>query len=83
MASDGVEALSYVSEHIWFARYAPQKLFIDGKVAGVCEVIQAKTNIPIVMLTALDAEENQIKGLDLEADDDYITKTPFSKCSKC
>ena len=33
-------------------------------------------DIPIVMLTALDAEENQIKGLDLEADD-YITK-PFS-----
>lgn len=47
---------------------------IDGY--GVCEVIRRKSNIPIVMLTALDAEENQIKGLDLEADD-YITK-PFS-----
>ena len=35
-----------------------------------------KSDVPIIMLTALDGEENQIKGLDLQADD-YITK-PFS-----
>jgi two-component system response regulator VanR len=47
---------------------------IDGY--GVCEVIRQKSNVPIIMLTALDSEQNQIKGLDLQADD-YITK-PFS-----
>ena len=47
---------------------------IDGY--GVCEVIRQRSNVPIIMLTALDSEENQIRGLDLQADD-YITK-PFS-----
>ena len=47
---------------------------IDGY--GVCEVIRQKSDVPIIMLTALDGEQNQIKGLDLQADD-YITK-PFS-----
>lgn len=47
---------------------------IDGY--AVCEVIRQKSNVPIIMLTALDNEEKQIKGLDLQADD-YITK-PFS-----
>lgn len=43
---------------------------------AVCELIRKESMIPIIMLTALDAEENQIRGLDLQADD-YITK-PFS-----
>ncbi len=47
---------------------------IDG--FGVCEVIRQKSDVPIIMLTALDDEGNQLKGLDLQADD-YITK-PFS-----
>ena len=47
---------------------------IDGY--GVCEVIRQKSDVPIIMLTALEDEENQLKGLDLQADD-YITK-PFS-----
>ena len=75
LASDGVEALSYFSERSFDLVLLDIMLpKIDGY--GVCEVIGRKSNIPIVMLTALDAEENQIKGLDLEADD-YITK-PFS-----
>ena len=74
LASDGVEALSYFSERSFDLVLLDIMLpKIDGY--GVCEVIRRKSNIPIVMLTALDAEENQIKGLDLEADD-YITK-PF------
>ena len=36
----------------------------------------SKQNVPIIMLTALDDEANQIKGYDLRIDD-YITK-PFS-----
>ena len=47
---------------------------IDG--FGVCELIRRESQVPIVMLTALDGEEEQIKGFDLEVDD-YVTK-PFS-----
>ena len=47
---------------------------IDGY--GVCEVIRQKSDVPIIMFTALDGEANQIKGLDMLADD-YIAK-PFS-----
>ena len=46
---------------------------LDG--FGVCEWIRKKSNIPIVMLTALDGEEEQLRGYDLRIDD-YITK-PF------
>lgn len=47
---------------------------IDGFV--VCEIIRKTSKIPIIMLTALEEEQDQIKGFELEADD-YITK-PFS-----
>ena len=43
---------------------------------AVCETIRRESKIPIILLTALDAEVDQIKGFDLLADD-YITK-PFS-----
>ena len=75
LASDGVEALSLLSEQdfdlILLDIMLPK---IDGY--GVCEVMRKKSDVPIVMLTALDGEQNQIKGLDLQVDD-YITK-PFS-----
>lgn len=47
---------------------------IDGYT--VCEMIRQESRVPIVLLTALDAEEDQIRGFDKLADD-YITK-PFS-----
>ena len=47
---------------------------IDGY--GVCELIRKQSDVPIIMLTALSGEEDQIRGLDLQVDD-YITK-PFS-----
>lgn len=47
---------------------------IDGY--AVCELLRKESNIPIIIISALTSEENQIKGLDLQADD-YITK-PFS-----
>ena len=75
IAGDGVEALA---------------IFIDGKYDlilldimlpkidgyGVCELIRKQSDVPIIMLTALNGEDDQIKGLDLQVDD-YITK-PFS-----
>lgn len=47
---------------------------IDG--FGVCELIRRESDVPIMILTALDEEACQIKGFDLKADD-YVTK-PFS-----
>ena len=75
LASDGVEALAKYSgqafDLILLDIMLPK---IDGY--GVCEVIRKKSDVPVIMLTALDSEENQLRGLDLLADD-YITK-PFS-----
>lgn len=75
LASDGVEALAKFSgqdfDLVLLDIMLPK---IDGY--GVCEVIRQKSDVPVIMLTALDGEENQIRGLDLQADD-YITK-PFS-----
>lgn len=47
---------------------------IDGYT--VCEMIRQESNVPIIMLTALDEEEAQVKAFELKVDD-YITK-PFS-----
>lgn len=47
---------------------------IDG--LGVCEAIRAKSEVPIIMLTAKGDDDDKIKGLDCGADD-YITK-PFN-----
>ena len=75
LASDGVEALTLFAEQAFDLILLDIMLpKIDGY--GVCEVIRQKSDVPIIMLTALDGEQNQIKGLDLQADD-YITK-PFS-----
>ena len=47
---------------------------LDGY--SVCEMIRNESSTPVILLTALDDEENQMKGFNLLADD-YITK-PFS-----
>ncbi len=47
---------------------------IDG--FGVCEMIRGQSQVPILMLTALDGEEQQLRGFGLDVDD-YVTK-PFS-----
>lgn len=47
---------------------------IDG--FGVCELIRRESSVPIIMLTALDGEAEQLKGFDLQIDD-YVPK-PFS-----
>ncbi len=75
LAADGVEALAkYSGQDFDLVLLDIMLPKIDGY--GVCEVIRQKSDVPIIMLTALDGEENQIRGLDLQADD-YITK-PFS-----
>ena len=47
---------------------------IDGY--GVCEVIRKRSQVPIIMLTALSDEEKQLRGFEQQIDD-YIPK-PFS-----
>ena len=42
----------------------------------VCRALRAESDVPIVMLTARDAELDRVNGLDVGADD-YVTK-PFS-----
>lgn len=75
VAKDGLEAVSMFSKEgfdlILLDIMLPK---IDGFT--VCELIRRQSQIPIIMLTALNGEEEQIRGLDLQVDD-YITK-PFS-----
>ena len=47
---------------------------LDG--FSVCKMAREMSNLPIIMLTAKDSEEDKLKGYDLGADD-YVTK-PFS-----
>lgn len=47
---------------------------LDG--FGVCEWIRKRSSVPVIMLTALDGEAEQLRGYDLKIDD-YVTK-PFS-----
>ncbi len=74
-ASDGLEGINKFHEQdfdlILLDIMLPK---IDGYT--VCEMIRQESQIPIILLTALDTEEDQIKGFDKLADD-YITK-PFS-----
>ncbi len=75
LANDGVEAVSiFPTAHFDLVLLDVMLPKIDGFV--VCELIRKQSQVPIIMLTALSGEEEQIRGLDLQVDD-YITK-PFS-----
>lgn len=75
IAGDGVEALAQFQQGsfdmILLDLMLPK---IDG--FGVCELIRRESNLPILMLTALDGEQEQLRGFQMEIDD-YVTK-PFS-----
>lgn len=74
-ASDGMEGLEK------FRKENYDLILLDillPKLSGykVLENVRRESDIPVIMLTALDDEESQMKGFVLQADD-YITK-PFS-----
>ena len=74
-AFDGVTGLQL------FCQEAPDLIILDlllPKLDGysLCRAVREKSDVPVIMLTALSDEENQLKGYDLLADD-YVTK-PFS-----
>ena len=74
-AGDGVEALALFQARPFDLVLLDVMLpKIDG--FGVCEVIRRQSQVPILMLTALDGEEEQLRGFRLNIDD-YVTK-PFS-----
>lgn len=71
-SSDGVDGTN-----IFFQRN-PDLVLLDillPKMDGyaVCELIRKKSDVPIIMISALDSEMEQVKGFDLEIDD-YIPK---------
>jgi DNA-binding response OmpR family regulator len=74
-AADGPTALQV------FDREQPDLAILDVNLPGlngfeVCRRIRAQSATPIMMLTVHNTEEDEVKGLDLGADD-YLTK-PFS-----
>ena len=75
VAGDGVAALSQFQAQSFDLVLLDLMLpKIDG--FAVCEMIRRQSQVPILMLTALDGEEQQLRGFGLDIDD-YVTK-PFS-----
>ncbi|MEP0804599.1 MAG: response regulator transcription factor [Chloroflexota bacterium] len=74
-AADGQSALTLARHEkpdlILLDLMLPQ---IDGR--EVCRILRREGDVPIIMLTALSEEVDQVTGLEIGADD-YITK-PFS-----
>jgi len=75
LAADGETALRLAAEH------EPDLVVLDLMLPGidgleVCRRLRTRSDVPIVMLTALGEESDRVVGLQLGADD-YVTK-PFS-----
>jgi len=78
VTADGDEALIYASEE------TPDLVILDWMIEGtsgieVCRRLRrdkATAHVPIIMLTAREAEDDRVRGLETGADD-YVTK-PFS-----
>ncbi|WP_179953507.1 response regulator transcription factor [Bacillus sp. AR8-1] len=75
VASDGLEGMNQ------FNKQSFDLILLDVMMPNlngfeVAKMIRSQSNIPIIMLTALEEEQDQMKGFDLGIDD-YITK-PFS-----
>jgi DNA-binding response OmpR family regulator len=75
-ATSGQQALAVIER-----RGLPHLAIVDVMMPGMdgfefCQTVQQFTDLPIIMLTAVDEEETVIRGLEHFAED-YITK-PFS-----
>ena len=75
VAATGTDAL------VEFDRAGADIVLLDLMLPGlsgteVCRSLRAKSSVPIIMLTAKDAEIDKVVGLELGADD-YVTK-PYS-----
>ena len=75
LAESGPDALAE------FDRNGADIVLLDLMLPGlpgteVCRTLRARSNVPIIMLTAKDSEIDKVVGLELGADD-YVTK-PYS-----
>jgi DNA-binding response OmpR family regulator len=75
-AASGSEGLDVIARH-----GLPHLAVVDIMMPGMdgfefCRVVQAYTDLPVIMLTAVDEEESIIRGIEHFAED-YVTK-PFS-----
>ncbi len=75
VAYDGLKALELARQR------RPDLIVLDLMLPGVdgldvCRILQAESEVPIIMLTARTTDEDKLVGLELGADD-YITK-PFN-----
>jgi two-component system response regulator RegX3 len=75
VAADGTTALAD------FDRSGADLVLLDLMLPGlpgtaVCRQLRARSNVPVIMLTAKDSEIDKVVGLELGADD-YVTK-PYS-----
>jgi two-component system response regulator RegX3 len=75
VVSDGDSALSE------YDRTGHDLVLLDLMLPGmsgteVCKALRARSNVPVIMVTAKDSEVDKVVGLELGADD-YVTK-PFS-----
>ncbi|MGG4268246.1 response regulator transcription factor [Peribacillus simplex] len=75
VASDGLEGMKQYNKQSF------DLILLDVMMPNlngfeVAKMIRNQSNVPIIMLTALEEEQEQLKGFDLGIDD-YITK-PFS-----
>ena len=76
IASDGQEALDKFGINSYDLVVLDVMLPVKNGVEVCREIRETNTDIPILMLTALDGVDDRIKGLDSGADD-YLVK-PFS-----
>jgi two-component system, OmpR family, response regulator RegX3 len=72
---DGLDAIP-----AW-ERVRPDLVVLDLMLPGmsgteICRILRSRSDVPIIMLTAREAEVDRVVGLELGADD-YVTK-PFS-----
>ena len=63
IASDGVAGIAMFDDTIDLVLLDIMLPKIDGY--GVCEVIRKRSQVPVIMLTALSDEENQLRGFEL------------------
>lgn len=73
--ADGAKALEAIK------RFDPALVVLDLMLPGadgleICKAIRSRGDVPIIMLTARDADVDKIVGIELGADD-YVTK-PFN-----
>ena len=71
-ASDGIDGIAvFLKEQIDLILLDILLPKMDGY--AVCELIRKESEVPIIMISALGREEDQIKGFEMQIDD-YIPK---------